>query len=69
LSAAELAVSLAGKGTVEVKEKDADFPSRGAVHKTAAPQDFAVDPKVDIDEGFEIYYRWLNTSDYWRKNL
>jgi len=69
LSAAKLAVSLAGKGTVEVKEKDADFPSRGALDITAARQDFGFDPKVDIDEGFEIYYRWLNTADYWRKNL
>ena len=69
LSAAELAVKLAGKGTVEVKEKDADFPSRGALDITAARQDFGFDPKVDIDEGFEIYYNWLSTSTYWKNNL
>jgi nucleoside-diphosphate-sugar epimerase len=69
LSAAELAVSLAGKGTVEVKEKDADFPSRGALDITAARRDFGFDPKVDIDEGFEIYYRWIKNSEYWKKNL
>ena len=69
LSAAELAVSLAGNGTVEVKEKDADFPSRGALNITAARRDFGFNPKVDIDEGFEIYYRWIKNSEYWQKNL
>ena len=69
LSAAELAVKLAGNGTVEVKEKDADFPSRGALDITAARQDFGFAPKVDIDEGFEIYYNWLSTSTYWKNNL
>jgi UDP-glucose 4-epimerase len=69
LSAAELAVSLAGKGTVEVKEKDADFPSRGALDITAARRDFGFNPKVDIDEGFEIYYRWLRDSEFYSKNI
>lgn len=69
LSAAELAVKLTGRGTIEIREKDADFPSRGALDITAARRDFGFDPKVDIDEGFEIYCQWLHTSEYWRKNL
>lgn len=69
LSAAELAVKLVGKGTVEVKEKDADFPSRGALDITAARRDFGFDPRVDIDEGFEIYYHWLKNSKYWGQKL
>jgi UDP-glucose 4-epimerase len=69
LSAANLAVELAGNGTVEVKEKDADFPSRGALDITAARRDFGFNPKVDIDEGFEIYYRWIKNSEYWSQNL
>jgi nucleoside-diphosphate-sugar epimerase len=69
LSAAELAVELVGSGTVEVKEKDADFPSRGALDITAARQDFGFSPKIDIDEGFEIYYRWIKNSEYWSQNL
>jgi nucleoside-diphosphate-sugar epimerase len=68
-SAAELAVRLAGNGTVEVKEKDADFPSRGALDITAARQDFGFNPRVDIDEGFEIYYNWIKNSEYWKNNL
>jgi nucleoside-diphosphate-sugar epimerase len=69
LEAAELAVKLVGKGTIELKDKDADFPSRGALDITQARRDLNFSPKVDIDEGFEIYYNWLRNSDYWKKNL
>jgi len=69
LSAAELAVKLTGKGSIEVRDKDVDFPSRGALDITAARRDFDFDPKIDIDEGFEIYYQWLKNSEYWQKNL
>jgi nucleoside-diphosphate-sugar epimerase len=68
LSAAELAVKLVGRGSIELREKDQDFPSRGSLDITAARRDFGFDPKVDIDEGFEIYYDWLKNSEYW-KNL
>jgi UDP-glucose 4-epimerase len=69
LSAAELAVKLVGQGTIEVREKDADFPSRGALDITAARRDFNFNPKVDIDEGFDIYYHWIKNSEYWKNNL
>jgi nucleoside-diphosphate-sugar epimerase len=69
LSAAELAVKLVGKGTIEVRDKDADFPSRGALDITAARRDFNFNPKVDIEEGFEIYYDWIRNSEYWKSNL
>lgn len=69
LAAAELAVKLAGSGTIEIREKDADFPSRGALDITAARNDFNFNPKIDIDEGFEIYYQWIKNSEYWKKNL
>jgi UDP-glucose 4-epimerase len=67
--AAQLAVKLAGQGTIEVRDKDADFPSRGALDITAARRDFGFNPKVDIEEGFEIYYQWLSKSEYWQFNL
>lgn len=67
--AAKLAVKLVGKGDIEVREKDQDFPSRGALDITAARRDFGFDPKIDIDEGFEIYYQWLKNSDYWKSKL
>jgi len=59
LDAANLAVQIAGQGTVEVRDKDADFPSRGALNIDAARRDFDYDPKVDIEEGFQRYYDWL----------
>jgi UDP-glucose 4-epimerase len=69
LAAAELAVRLVGKGKIEVREKDEDFPSRGALDIAAARKDFAFDPQIDIEEGFEIYYQWLSESEYWQINL
>jgi UDP-glucose 4-epimerase len=64
LSAAELAVKLAGKGSIEIRDKDADFPSRGALNIDAARRDFGFNPKVDVDEGFQIYYDWLKSDPY-----
>jgi nucleoside-diphosphate-sugar epimerase len=65
LDAANLAVKYAGKGIINVRDKDADFPSRGALNIDAARKDFGYDPKVDVEEGFERYYEWLSTSSYW----
>jgi nucleoside-diphosphate-sugar epimerase len=65
LAAAELAVKIVGQGTIEVREKDADFPSRGALNIDAARRDLNFNPKIDIDEGFQRYYDWLKHSVYW----
>jgi nucleoside-diphosphate-sugar epimerase len=65
LDAANLAVKIAGKGSIEVKDKDADFPSRGALNIDAARKDFGYNPKVDVEEGFERYYEWLSDSPFW----
>jgi nucleoside-diphosphate-sugar epimerase len=69
LDAANLAVKIAGKGNIEVKDKDADFPSRGALNIDQARKDFGYDPKVDVEEGFQKYYDWLNNSNYWQSKL
>jgi nucleoside-diphosphate-sugar epimerase len=66
LDAAELAVKIVGKGTIEVRDKDADFPSRGALNIDAARRDFGYFPQVDVEEGFQAYYEWLNNSEYWK---
>jgi len=65
LEAAQLAVEIVGKGTIEVRDKDADFPSRGALNIDAARRDLNFNPKVDIDKGFQRYYEWLKDSVYW----
>lgn len=67
LDAANLAVSIAGSGTVNVRDKDPDFPSRGALNIDAARKDFGFDPKVDVEEGFRKYYEWLSNSTYFNK--
>jgi UDP-glucose 4-epimerase len=69
LAAAELAVRIVGTGTIEVRDKDADFPSRGALNIDAARRDLGYNPKIDIDKGFQIYYDWLSTSPYWKQQI
>jgi UDP-glucose 4-epimerase len=66
LDAANLAVKIVGRGTIEVRDKDADFPSRGALNIDAARRDFGYFPQVDVEEGFQAYYEWLNNSEYWK---
>ena len=65
LYAAELAVKIVGKGSIEVKDRDLDFPSRGALNIEAAKRDFGYDPQVDVEEGFQRYYEWLSNSPFW----
>jgi nucleoside-diphosphate-sugar epimerase len=65
LEAAEMIVKIVGKGTIECRDKDADFPSRGALNIDRAKVILGYDPKVDVEEGFQNYYNWLNNSVYW----
>jgi nucleoside-diphosphate-sugar epimerase len=69
LDAAEMIVKIVGKGQVEVRDKDADFPSRGALDITRAKVILGYDPKVDVKEGFKNYYKWLKNSPYWKAKL
>jgi nucleoside-diphosphate-sugar epimerase len=65
LDAAKMIVRIVGKGTVEVRSKDADFPSRGALDIDRARVILGYDPQVDVEEGFQRYYEWLKNSVYW----
>ena len=65
LEAAEMIVKIVGRGTIEVRDKDADFPSRGALNIDRARTILSFDPKTDVEEGFQNYYEWLNNSVYW----
>jgi nucleoside-diphosphate-sugar epimerase len=69
IEAAELAVQIAGSGSINVRGRDMDFPSRGALNIDAARLDLGYNPQVDMEEGFEEYYKWLNKSDYWQQKL
>jgi nucleoside-diphosphate-sugar epimerase len=67
LDAARLACKIARRGSINVLERDLNFPSRGALNIDAARRDFGYFPQVDIEEGFQAYYEWLNNSVYWSK--
>ena len=64
LEAAELAVSIAGQGTIEVRDPDENFPNRGQLNTQRAHLDFGYCPEVDIEQGFQEYYEWLKDSFY-----
>jgi UDP-glucose 4-epimerase len=63
--AAELAVAIAGQGTIQINNPDSSFPSRGQLNINAAYSDFDYQPTVDIEQGFKEYYDWLTNSVYW----
>jgi nucleoside-diphosphate-sugar epimerase len=65
LQAAEMIVKIVGQGTIECRDKDADFPSRGALNINKARTVLGYDPRVDVEEGFQNYFNWLNNSIYW----
>jgi nucleoside-diphosphate-sugar epimerase len=58
-----------GGGTIELCDKDPQYPSRGSLNIDAARSDFGYNPTVDVEEGFERYYRWFKSSTYWQKQL
>jgi len=65
LEAAELAVKIAGKGSIKINNRDLNFPSRGSLSISAARRDLDYKPKFDIEEGFREYYKWLDNSVHW----
>ena len=58
LDAANLAISIAGMGSVEVHDKDAEFPARGRLSIDRAIKDFGYAPTTNVEEGFKKYYDW-----------
>ena len=67
LEAAEMIVKIVGKGKIECRDRDADFPTRGALCIDRAKVILGFDPKVDVEEGFQNYYKWLSESPYWNR--
>jgi len=60
LEAAELAIAIAGGGTIKVVEANPRYPSRGTLSNIRAGQDFGYRGMTDIEQGFQKYYEWLN---------
>lgn len=62
LEAAELAVEIAGGGTIEVVDANPRYPSRGVLSNIQAGQDFGYVGSVDIETGFREYYEWITDT-------
>jgi nucleoside-diphosphate-sugar epimerase len=69
LEAAEMAISIAGSGTINIKERDLEFPSRGSLNIDCARQDLDYNPVVDFNEGLTRYYNWIRNNPFWIKKL
>ena len=65
--AAELAVKIAGKGTIVVNDRDLSFPKRGKLSIKKAQDDIDYQPQIDIEVGFQRYYDWLTQTTYWKE--
>jgi UDP-glucose 4-epimerase len=63
--AAELAVRIAGSGSIDTVASDPSFPSRGELDIRAARRDLEFEAKIDIEEGFRDYYTWLLSTPYY----
>lgn len=67
--AAELAIAIAGKGSIEIQDRDLNFPKRGRLNINRAIKDFEYSPAVNVEEGFRRYYEWFKKSAYWQQRL
>ena len=67
VEAAELAVKIAGSGTIRINARDCQFPRRGQLNISRARHDFSFAPSIDIEKGFENYFQWIDHSFYRNK--
>jgi nucleoside-diphosphate-sugar epimerase len=66
--AAELAVKIAGSGSLEIAPRDLSFPKRGRLDITQAITDLGYTPKVNVEEGFRRYHEWYQQNPVlWRR--
>ena len=66
--AAELAIRIAGKGNLELADRDLSFPRRGRLSIMKAQRDLNYSPQVDIEQGFQRYYDWYSQNPIlWRR--
>ena len=66
--AAELAIRIAGKGNLELANRDLSFPKRGRLSIMKAVRDLGYNPQVNVEEGFQRYYDWYSQNPVlWRR--
>lgn len=69
LDAAKIAINIAGKGQLQVEDKDLEFPSRGRLSINRAVNELGYRPQISVEEGFRRYHDWFKSSSYWSKLL
>ena len=67
--AARLAIDIAGRGELEINNRDLSFPSRGRLSIGRANADLGYRPSINVEEGFLRYYEWFKNSPYWQQKL
>ena len=66
--AAELAIRIAGKGSLEIADRDLSFPKRGRLSIMKAQRDLGYAPQVNVEQGFQRYYDWYSQNPIlWRR--
>ncbi len=66
--AAELAIRIAGKGSLEIADRDLSFPKRGRLSIMKAQRDLGYTPQVNVEQGFQRYYDWYSQNPIlWRR--
>jgi nucleoside-diphosphate-sugar epimerase len=66
--AAELAIRIAGKGSLEIADRDLSFPKRGRLSIMKAVRDLGYAPQVNVEQGFQRYYDWYSQNPVlWRR--
>ena len=66
--AAELAIRIAGRGNLELADRDLSFPKRGRLSIIRAQRDLDYHPQVNVEQGFCRYHEWyLANPILWSK--
>lgn len=69
LDAANLAIEIAGKGQIDLQDKDQEFPSRGRLCIDKAVNLLGYKPCTNVEQGFEKYHKWFKESNFWQQKL
>jgi len=67
--AAEIAINIAGSGSIEICKRDDSFPSRGRLSIERAVTELGYKPGINIEQGFRRYHDWFKTSTFWQNKL
>ena len=65
LDAAKLIVETVGSGSIEICDRDINFPSRGSLNIDKARNELNFDPKISLVEGIQKYYDFMKKSDFY----